>query len=81
MFNGSCPVRISENADAAYHRFVLEQLAGNELPDADMNSIIATGCYRVGPWDAERGVLKQPSEMIAERYNKLDDMVSTTSTR
>jgi len=67
------------NNDKPYDRFVLEQLAGDELPDADAESVIATGFIRVGPWDAERGASVQHSEVIAERYNVLDDMVSTTS--
>jgi len=67
------------NDDTPYDRFVLEQLAGDELDDASSETIIATGFYRVGPWDAERGASVQPSEMLAERYNELDDMVSTTS--
>ena len=67
------------NSDKPYDRFVLEQLAGDELPDASTESVIATGFNRVGPWDAERGASVQKSEVIAERYNELDDMVSTTS--
>ncbi|MEO1994330.1 MAG: DUF1549 domain-containing protein [Planctomycetaceae bacterium] len=67
------------NRDVAYDRFVLEQLAGDELSDADPETVIATGFYRVGPWDAERGASVQPSEMLAEMFNELDDMVSTTS--
>jgi len=67
------------NRDVTYDRFVMEQLAGDELPDADPETVIATGFYRVGPWDAERGASVQPSEMVAEMFNELDDMVSTTS--
>ena len=67
------------NADKPYDRFILEQLAGDELPDADTGTVLATGFYRVGPWDAERGASVQKSEVIAERFNELDDIVSTTS--
>ena len=67
------------NADKPYDRFVLEQLAGDELPDADTDTVLATGFYRVGPWDAERGASVQKSEVIEELYNELDDLVSTTS--
>jgi len=67
------------NKDKPYDRFVLEQLAGDELADADTESLIATGFLRLGPWDAERGASVQKSERIAEQYNELDDMVSTTS--
>ena len=67
------------NGDKPYDRFVLEQLAGDELADANTESVIATGFIRVGPWDAERGASVQMSEKVAELYNELDDMVSTTS--
>ncbi len=67
------------NDDKPYDRFVLEQLAGDELRDASTETVLATGYLRVGPWDAERGASVQESELIAERYNELDDMVSTTS--
>ena len=67
------------NDDKPYNRFVLEQLAGDELSDASPETIIATGFLRVGPWDAERGASVQPSEVVAERFNELDDLVRTTS--
>ena len=67
------------NKDTPYDHFIMEQLAGDELADATSETVIATGFYRVGPWDAERGASVQPSEVVAERYNELDDMVSTTS--
>ena len=67
------------NADKPYDDFVREQLAGDEIPNASMESVLATGFLRIGPWDAERGASVQPSEVTAERYNQLDDMVSTTS--
>ena len=67
------------NNDKPYDRFVREQLAGDELPNASAQSVIATGFYRVGPWDAERGASIQPSEVIEELYNQFDDLVSTTA--
>jgi len=69
----------SLNEDKPYDQFVLEQLAGDELPNATSQTVIATGFLRVGPWDAERGASVQPSEVVAERFNELDDLVSTTS--
>ena len=69
----------SLNEDKPYNRFVLEQLAGDELADASAETVIATGFLRVGPWDAERGASVQPSEVVAERFNELDDLVSTTA--
>jgi mono/diheme cytochrome c family protein len=67
------------NADQPYDRFVIEQLAGDEIASASTSSVLATGFHRVGPWDAERGASVQKSEVIEELYNELDDMVSTTS--
>jgi len=67
------------NADRPYDRFVIEQLAGDEIAQATTESVLATGFHRVGPWDAERGASVQKSEVIEELYNELDDMVSTTS--
>ena len=67
------------NKDKPYNDFVREQVAGDEITGANVESVLATGFLRVGPWDAERGASVQPSEQVAERYNQLDDMVSTTS--
>ncbi len=61
------------NADKPFDRFILEQLAGDELPDADTETLIATGYYRLGPWDDE------PADPAEDRFDQLDDMVSTTS--
>ena len=69
----------SFNDDKPFDRFILEQLAGDELADASPQTMIATGFLRVGPWDAERGASVQPAEMVAERFNELDDLVSTTA--
>ncbi len=63
----------SFNEDTPYDRFTLEQLAGDELPDADSQTIIATGYYRLGPWDDE------PADPKTDRFDQLDDIVSTTS--
>ncbi len=60
------------NEDKPYDRFVLEQLAGDELPDADGDAIVATGFYRLGIWDDE------PADRELARYDALDDIVSTT---
>ena len=63
----------SFNADKPYDRFILEQLAGDELPDADMESMLGLGFTRLGPWDDE------PADPLEDRFDQLDDMVSTTS--
>ena len=48
-----------------YDRFILEQLAGDELP-IDHSSIIATGYYRLGIWDDE------PTDIPLAQYDDLD---------
>jgi hypothetical protein len=63
----------SLNSDKPFNRFVLEQLAGDELPDADVESMLATGFLRLGPWDDE------PADPPNDRFDQLDDMVSTTA--
>ena len=60
------------NADKPYDRFVREQLAGDELPDATRESLIATGYYRLGQWDDE------PADRLQAKYDALDDLVATT---
>src|ERR671937_506551 len=60
-------------AGVPLRRLILEQLAGDELPDADADSLIATGYYRLGPWDDE------PADPKEDRFDQLDDMVNTTS--
>ena len=63
----------SLNADKPYDRFVREQLAGDELPDASAETVIATGFLRLGHWDDE------PADVAADRFDQLDDLVRTTS--
>jgi hypothetical protein len=60
------------NQDKPFDRFVLEQLAGDELADATGETLLATGYYRLGPWDDE------PADPAEDRFDQLDDMVSTT---
>jgi len=53
----------------------MEQLAGDELPAGEITAetLIATGYYRLGPWDDE------PADPKQDRYDQLDDIVNTTS--
>jgi hypothetical protein len=60
------------NEDKPFNRFVLEQIAGDELPDANEETIIAAGFHRLGPWDDE------PADFATDRFDQLDDIVSTT---
>jgi len=61
------------NSDKPYDRFIAEQLAGDELPDADEETMVALGYNRLGPWDDE------PADPAEDRFDQLDDIVSTTS--
>ena len=63
----------SFNDDKPYDQFVMEQLAGDELPDAGPEQIIATGYYRLGLWDDE------PADPKLGKYDTLDDIVDTTT--
>ena len=45
----------------------------DELPDADTDTLIASGFCRLGPWDDE------PADVNEDRFDQLDDMASTTS--
>ncbi|MBM3775423.1 MAG: DUF1553 domain-containing protein [Acidobacteria bacterium] len=59
--------------DKPFDRFLLEQLAGDELADVSPETLVATGYYRLGPWDDE------PADPATDRFDQLDDIVSTTS--
>lgn len=61
------------NEDKPYNRFLQEQIAGDELPDADADAIIATGFHRLGTWDDE------PADRELAKYDYLDDILRTTT--
>ncbi len=61
------------NSDKPFDRFVLEQIAGDELPGAPVETTIATTYLRLGHWDDE------PADPAADRFDQLDDIVSTTA--
>jgi mono/diheme cytochrome c family protein len=62
------------NQDKPYDRFLVEQLAGDELDDGDFDSVTALGFHRVGPRVAFR-----EKDNPEYRYTYLDDMIGTTS--
>lgn len=62
------------NDDKPYDHFVLEQLAGDELPDRSESTAIATGFLRLGTWDDE------PNDPLEYQYDRLEDLVHTTAT-
>ncbi len=61
------------NDDMPYDRFVLEQLAGDELPDRSEQTVIATGFMRLGTWNDE------PNDAQDYKYERLEDLVHVTS--
>mgnify|MGYP002623712292 CR=1 FL=1 len=62
----------SFNEDKPYDRFILEQLAGDEIKDVTSDSIIATGYYRLGVWDDE------PDDKVLAKWDEIDDVMRTT---
>ena len=62
------------NQDKPYDRFIREQVAGDELPDRDYDSLTALGFLRNGPFIGDM-VLMQNEQT---RQDELDDIVSTT---
>ena len=67
----------SFNDDKPYARFVLEQLAGDEVDGANEQSIIATGFCRNGPSNDDN--MGKNAEAIAQyRADQMDDVIATT---
>ena len=60
--------------DKPFDRFLIEQLAGDELDDSDAESQIATTFLRLGTWDDE------PADPRVDRYDQLDDVLGVAST-
>lgn len=61
------------NRDLPYDQFVMQQLAGDEIPDRSKASVIATGFLRLGTWNDE------PNDKLDYQYERLEDLVHTTS--
>lgn len=61
----------SFNEGKPYDRFLLEQLAGDELPQITKDSLVATGFYRMGIWDDE------PADRELAQYDGYDDIITT----
>ena len=61
------------NQDKPYDRFVVEQLAGDEVDKPDSDSLTATTYYRVGP-----RVRFREKNYPSYRYDYMDDMIRTT---
>ena len=61
------------NEDKPYNRFVVEQIAGDELDQPDSDSLTATTYYRIGP-----RVRFREKNYPSYRYDYMDDMIRTT---
>ncbi len=62
------------NEGKPFDRFILEQLAGDELPERDYDAIVALGFLRNGPFIGDMQFMQNEST----RQDELDDIVSTT---
>jgi hypothetical protein len=62
------------NNDMPYDRFIVEQLAGDELSERSEQSIVATGFLRLGTWNDE------PNDPEDYKYERLEDLVHATAT-
>ena len=62
------------NQDKPFNRFLLEQLAGDEISGSNAETQIATTFLRLGTWDDE------PAEPLRDRYDQLDDVLGTAAT-
>ncbi len=62
------------NDDKSYDRFIVEQLAGDELPNRTEETVIATGFLRLGTWNDE------PNDAEEYKYDRLEDLMHVTGT-
>jgi len=62
------------NRDKPFDRFVLEQLAGDELDNRSEETVTATGMLRLGTWNDE------PNDPFEYKFTRLEDLVHSTST-
>jgi Protein of unknown function (DUF1553)/Protein of unknown function (DUF1549)/Planctomycete cytochrome C len=60
----------SFNSDKPYDRFIYEQLAGDEIDNPTIESLTATGFYRLGIWDDE------PADPLQAKFDGYDDIVT-----
>lgn len=60
------------NEDKPWQKFVVEQLAGDELPDSSTESLIGTGFLRMGPWELTG---MEVPKVARQKY--LDDVTDT----
>ncbi len=61
----------SFNADKPYDRFLVEQIAGDELVDGGEEGLVASGFLRLGVWDDE------PDDAVQAVHDERDDILRT----
>ena len=61
------------NSDVPYNDFVVQQIAGDEIANATVQTRIATTFLRLGVWDDE------PADAKVDRYDQLDDVLGVTA--
>jgi mono/diheme cytochrome c family protein len=69
----------SLSSDMPYDQFIRWQLAGDEYEPANPEAVAATGFLAAGPFAALPDRLME-DERLRNRYNELDDMLSTIGT-
>jgi len=62
------------NEDRPYDRFLIDQIAGDEVAEPSEDSVTATGFLRLGTWNDE------PNDPNEYKYDRLEDLVHATST-
>lgn len=61
------------NEDKPWNRFLVEQIAGDELPDRNLETLTATGFYRLGIWDDE------PTDVELAKNDDMDSIIDVVS--
>ncbi len=67
------------NEDVPYAQFVVEQVAGDQLPTDDPWATVGTGLLAAGPWDESslRDIREDAPDREVARYLDRDDIVTT----
>ncbi|WP_254508076.1 DUF1553 domain-containing protein [Anatilimnocola floriformis] len=69
----------SLNADKLLSDFIIEQIAGDALPNATKEQIAATGFLVAGPWDEIQNVGASPTEKRRAREEQQEELIAAVS--